>query len=86
MKRLQRLLENPKHLRLLKHAFIAGAILIAFLEALVVNILHLGHGYFWFDVLPAFGSLYGFVSSVIIIFIAKFVLYPLVSRKEEHYD
>lgn len=86
MKGLQKLLNEPKRLRLLKYAFILAAILTAFLEAFVVNILHLGHGYFWFDVLPAFGSLFGFVSSVIIIIAAKFILYPLISRKEEHYD
>ncbi|HMK44159.1 MAG TPA: hypothetical protein VK445_08490 [Dissulfurispiraceae bacterium] len=83
---LRRWLEDPQRVRLLKRAFVAGVVLIALLEVLVVNVLHLGHGYFWFDGLPAFGSLYGFISSVIIIVIAKFVLYPLVSRKEEHYD
>jgi hypothetical protein len=47
-------------------------VIVALLEVLVVNVLHLGHGYFWFDGLPAFGSLYGFLSSVIIIVVAKF--------------
>lgn len=86
MKALQRWLEDPVRARLLKIGFIAGVVLVALLEVLVVNILHLGHGYFWFDGLPAFGSIFGFISSVIIIVIAKFILYPLISRKEEHYD
>ncbi|NLI28693.1 MAG: hypothetical protein GX423_01310 [Nitrospiraceae bacterium] len=86
MKALQKLLGNPRSLRMLKRGFGAGVVIVALLEVLVVNVLHLGHGYFWFDGLPAFGSLYGFLSSVIIIVVAKFILYPLVSRKEEHYD
>ncbi len=86
MNGLRRLLEDPQRIKLLKRVFVAGVVLVALLEVLVVNVLHLGHGYFWFDGLPAFGSLFGFISSVIIIIAAKYILYPLISRKEEHYD
>ncbi len=86
MNGLRRLLEDPQRIKLLKRVFVAGVLLVALLEVLVVNVLHLGHGYFWFDGLPAFGSIFGFISSVIIVIAAKYILYPLISRKEEHYD
>ncbi|HSW62417.1 MAG TPA: hypothetical protein VLH56_03740 [Dissulfurispiraceae bacterium] len=86
MNGLRRLLEDPQRMKLLKRVFFAGAVFVALLEVLVVTVLHLGHGYFWFDGLPAFGSLYGLISGVIIIIAAKFIFYPLLSRKEEHYD
>jgi hypothetical protein len=60
--------------------------MIAVFEVLIVHILHWGHAYFWFDELPAFSSIFGFLSSVIIIVIAKFILAPIVSRKETYYD
>lgn len=70
----------------LKKVFVIALILIAGLEILTVNILHLGHGHFWFEDLPAFGSGYGFISCLIIIILAKFVLAPMVGKKEDYYE
>ncbi|MCX8026256.1 MAG: hypothetical protein N3A62_00170 [Thermodesulfovibrionales bacterium] len=69
-----------------KRLFIIALVLIAGLEVITVNILHLGHGHFWFENLPAFGSGYGFISCLLIIILAKFILAPLLGKKEDYYD
>lgn len=71
---------------ILKKIFIIALVLVAGLEILTVNILHLGHGHFWFENLPAFGSGYGLISCLIIIVLAKFILAPILGKKEDYYD
>jgi hypothetical protein len=42
--------------------------------------------HFWFEWIPAWGSLYGFVSCVIIIIVSKFVGKKWLMRPEDYYD
>lgn len=77
---------DKKSFGILKKLFIIGVIAVALLEFAIVRILHLGHGYFWFEDLPAFGSLYGFVSCILIIITAKFVLNRIITKREDYYD
>ena len=46
---------------------------------------HEHHG-FWFESIPAWGSLYGLVSCVLIIVVSKFLGKAWLMRREDHYD
>lgn len=70
----------------LRAAFRSSLLLIILAEVLAVYYLGLGHPYFSFEKIPAFGSLYGFFSCVAIIFVSKFLGGLFISKKEDYYD
>jgi hypothetical protein len=63
-----------------------GLAAIALFEAIGPTLLFHDHAHFWFENLPAWGSLYGFVSCVLIIEISKFVGKLWLMRREDYYD
>ena len=79
-------LEDPRRFARLKRIFYASLALIALGEILAIHVLHLGHGHFVFENLPAFGSLYGLFSCVVIVVVSKFLGHHWLMRKEEYYD
>lgn len=81
----ERILEDPKRFSIAKKICYAILVLIVLLE-IAVNLLHLGHGHFWFEGLPAFGSIYGFISCVLIIIVSKFIGHYWLMKKEDYYD
>ncbi|MEM7145984.1 MAG: hypothetical protein AAF591_12675 [Verrucomicrobiota bacterium] len=44
------------------------------------------HPYFEWERWPGFQAVYGFVACVLLVFVAKYVLRPLVMRKEDYYE
>ncbi len=82
----ERNLEDPKRFKIIKRIFYISLILIALIEIAVVYVLHLEHGHFWFENLPAFGSVYGFISCVLIIVVSKFLGKKWLMKKEDYYD
>jgi len=82
----ERWLEDPVRFKILKMAFYISLALIALIEIAVVYVFHLGHGYFWFENLPAFGSIYGFISCVLLIIGSKFLAKHWLMKKEDYYD
>ncbi|MFU8818635.1 MAG: hypothetical protein ACNA74_02795 [Desulfurivibrio sp.] len=44
------------------------------------------HPYFGYENFPFFYSIYGFVACVILVLAAKYLLRPLIMRKENYYD
>ncbi|MBU2573594.1 MAG: hypothetical protein KKH28_05910 [Elusimicrobia bacterium] len=70
----------------LRAAFRFSLLLIILAEALTVYYFGLGHPYFSFEKIPAFGSLYGFFSCVVIILASKFLGKLFISKKEDYYD
>jgi len=44
------------------------------------------HGYFKWEEYPSFYATYGFVACVVLVLVAKYILRPLVKRKEDYYD
>lgn len=79
-------LEDPERFKILKRIFYISLALIALIEIAVVYVFHLGHGHFWFEDLPAFGSIYGFISCVLIIVVSKFLGKAWLMKKEDYYD
>lgn len=81
----ERILENPKKFSMVKKIFYAALIIFALAE-LAVSLLHLGHGHFSFEALPAFGSIFGFITCVLIILVSKFIGHLWLMKKEDYYD
>ncbi len=44
------------------------------------------HAHLPWEEWPGFYAIYGFVACVILVLIAKYILRPLVKRKEDYYD
>jgi hypothetical protein len=82
----ERNLEDPKRFRKIKRIFYISLVLIAVAEIAVIYVFHLGHGHFFFENLPAFGSVYGFISCVLIIVVSKFLGHKWLMKKEDYYD
>lgn len=82
---LERLLENPRKFAVIRKLFFAALVIIVLAE-IAVSLLHLGHGHFFFEELPAYGSVFGLLSCVIIIIISKVISQYWLTKKEDYYD
>ncbi|KAF0127084.1 MAG: hypothetical protein FD189_593 [Elusimicrobia bacterium] len=69
----------------LRAALRVSLLFVILAEVAVVHFLHLGHPYFWFENIPGFSSLYGFLSCVVIIFVS-WLGKLFISRREDYYD
>ena len=50
------------------------------------EMFHVGHPHFWFEWIPAWGSLYGLASCMAIIIVSKFIGKAWLMRREDFYD
>lgn len=83
---LERLLGNPVRLARIKLWFYVGLAVVALGEVVLPQVFHGIHGHFWFEDLPAWGSLYGVLSCVMIIVVSKFLGKVWLMRREDYYD
>lgn len=44
------------------------------------------HAYFAFETWPAFYAIFGFVACVVLVLVSRYVLRPLVKRREDYYE
>lgn len=51
----------------------------------VVDLFIHKHAYFDFDGYPSFYGAFGFIACVLLVLAARFILRPLVKRKEDYY-
>lgn len=86
MKPLERHLEDPGGLLQLKRWCYAGLIVLAVSEILTPRLFHVEPAHFWFEELPAWGSLYGLASCVVIIVVSKLLGKLWLSRPETYYE
>ena len=63
----------------------AGLLLIGLSEIVIPQLVHVDHAHFWFEDLPAWGSIYGLLSCVLIIVVSK-ALGKVLTRRENYYD
>jgi len=68
-----------------KKALYITCLVVVILEVLFLKVMRLGHGYFEFEELPAFGALVGLLGTLFIIIVAK-SLSKVVTKKEDYYD
>ena len=86
MKFLQQHLEDPVRRRRLKRWFYTGLAALALSEAAAPRLFHTEPGHFWFEDIPAWGSVCGFVSCVVIIVVSKLLGRLGLMRRENYYD
>jgi len=70
----------------LKRCFYAGLGLAALAEMVLPRVFAGHESHFWFEDLPAWGSLYGFLSCVAIILVSKLIGKLWLMRRANYYD
>ncbi len=70
----------------MKRRFYAALAVLALSDAILPRILRPEPAHFWFEDLPAWGSMYGLVSCVLIIVVSKLIGRLGVMRREDYYD
>ena len=83
---LQRLLEDPVRFARVKRRFYVCLALVALAEIVLLFVFDGGHSHFAFEHLPAWGSLFGFISCVLIIVVSKLIGKAWLMRREDYYD
>ena len=86
MRFLEKHLEDPVRFRRLTHWFYAGLAVLALSEFAVPRLFHAESADFWFEDLPAWESLYGLISCVVIISGSKFLGKLWLMRRENYHD
>jgi hypothetical protein len=64
----------------------AGLAAIALAEVAAPYVLHQDHAHFWFEDLPAWGSLYGLAACAAIVIVSKMLGKVWLVRPENYYD
>ncbi len=80
MKKELKTFDNPENVKRLLYAFYAALVVLVASELFIHK-----HPYFPWEHFFSFFAVYGFVSCVLLIFIAK-VLRLIVMRREDYYD
>ena len=75
------LFDNPKNVKRLLTIFFSSLGVLLFLEIFVHK-----HAHFRCEEWPEFFCVYGFVACVVLVIVAKYILRPLVMRREDYYD
>ena len=83
---LERQLENRVRFARIKRWFYVGLAMVALAEIVLPLIFRGEHSYFSFESFPAWGSLYGLASCVVIIVVSKFLGKMWLMRREDYYD
>ncbi|PLX68366.1 MAG: hypothetical protein C0602_09300 [Denitrovibrio sp.] len=73
--------DNPKNLKRLLTVFYSLCVVFFALDIFVYK-----HIYFDSEKWPGFYSVYGFVACVVLVLVSKYILRPLVMRKEDYYE
>jgi hypothetical protein len=83
---LERNLEDPVRWRRIKRCLVSALATLAAAEAAVPLLFEMDHAHFWFEDIPAWGSLYGLVSCLAIIVASKILGKLWLTRSESYYD
>ena len=83
---LQRQLEDPVRFARIKRWFYVGLAVAAVAEIVVLVVPHEKEHHFPIESWPAFGSIYGLVSCVVIIVGSKLLGKVWLMRREDYYD
>jgi hypothetical protein len=83
---LERQLEDPVRLARLKRWFYAGLAALAVAEVVLTSFVDAGEAHFWFEEIPAWGSIAGLVACVAIIVVSKLLGKLWLTRPDTYYD
>ena len=70
----------------MKRVFYASLAALALAEVVVPRFFYADRAHFWFEDLPAWGSIYGLISCVAIIVVSKILGKLWLMRPENYYD
>ena len=79
-------MKDPVRFTWIKRSFYMGLALVALAETLLPFVFHGEPHHFSFESWPAFGSLYGLVSCVVIVVVSKILGKVWLMRPENYYD
>ena len=80
--RLERVLENPEQVKKLRRIFYVTLALLVGIDFFI----HREHAIFFWDSIPGFSALYGFISCVLIIIVSKVIGHAGLMKREDYYD
>ncbi len=83
---LERWLSNPSQVARLRLWALVGLAVVALAEIILPLVFDGRHSHFFFEDLPAWGSLYGLVSCVLIIVVSKLLGKLWLMRREDYWD
>ena len=83
---LEKQLEDPVGFARIKRGFYAVLVVVALGEIVLPLIFRGGESHFSFENFPAWGSIYGFLSCVVIILVSKLIGKLWLMRREDYYD
>ncbi len=75
------LFDNPKNVKRL-----LGGFYLSLLVLLAAELFLHKRPHFAWEAWPEFYAVYGFVACVVLVLAAKYILRPLVKRREDYYD
>lgn len=75
------LFDKPRNVKRLLGAFYGSLAILLIIDFFVHK-----HPYFAWETWPAFYAVFGFVACVVLVVAAKYILRPLVKRREDYYD
>lgn len=75
------LFDRPKNVKRLLRAFYLSLGVLLFVEPFIHK-----HPHFAWEEWPEFYAVFGFVACVVLVVAAKYILRPLVKRREAYYD
>ncbi|AWB11038.1 hypothetical protein TDSAC_1702 [Thermodesulfobium acidiphilum] len=73
--------EKPESLKITLIVLFSFLTVVTILDLIVPKKAEYG-----FEEFPSFFSVYGFVACVVLVLAAKYILRPIVKRKEDYYD
>ncbi|MFH1351662.1 MAG: hypothetical protein ABII26_12125 [Pseudomonadota bacterium] len=75
------LFDNPRNVKILLRSFFSSLLVLLIIELFLHK-----HPHFPWEAWPEFYAVFGFVACVALVVAAKYILRPLVKRREDYYD
>ncbi|OQX65734.1 MAG: hypothetical protein B5M55_03185 [Desulfococcus sp. 4484_242] len=75
------LFDNPRNIKILLGCFYVSLFILLIIEFFISK-----HPHYPWEAWPEFYAVYGFVACVVLVVAAKYILRPLVKRREDYYD
>ncbi|MCF6249533.1 MAG: hypothetical protein L3J69_19585 [Desulfobacula sp.] len=82
--------DDPKNIKKLLTVFFSSVVILLILDGIYLylgktHVIEAHMAYKW-EGYFGFYAIYGFVACVILVLVSKYILRPLVKRKEDYYD
>ena len=75
------LFDNPRNVKILLRSFFSSLVILLIIEFFIHK-----HPHFAWEGWLEFYAVYGFVACVALVLAAKYILRPLMKRREDYYD